>query len=90
MRTSIICLTVLCVLAPDVNADQRAATACANRLPEPAFKIYTAVLKEKNSGTDLTQVVREQTIALVQAGQILMSTAPDNALAAAKCLEVQR
>jgi hypothetical protein len=90
MRTTIIGFTVLALLASAAFADQQATTACATSLPPPARKIFDSVLKSRPPHVDLGQSVREQTIALVHAGQIQMSTAPDSALAAARCLELLR
>jgi hypothetical protein len=90
MRTSIIGFTLLALLASAAFADQQATTACATRLTPPARKIFDAVLKAKPSHGDLGQSVREQTMALVEAGHLQMSTAPDSAMAAARCLELLR
>lgn len=90
MRNHIIIFTVLMLSVSAATADQNAATACAIGLPPPARQIYDAVLATKAPVADLARTVRERTMALVQAGQIPMGAAPDNALAAARCLEFQR
>jgi hypothetical protein len=90
MRNRIIALIVLTLSVSTVRADQKAAMACAVGLPASARQIYDAVIAAKAPVTDLARTVREQAMALVQAGQIPMATAPDSAMAAARCLELQR
>jgi hypothetical protein len=90
MRNGIIFLAILIFPASVAIANPKASTTCAAGLPAPARQIYDAVLAAEVPVTDLEQMVREQTMALVQSGEIQMATAPDSALAAARCLELQR
>jgi hypothetical protein len=90
MRKRIVALMVLIVSASVVRADQKGATACTVGLSAPTRQIYGAVVAAKAPVPDLARTVRERTTALIQAGQIPMAQAPDSALAAARCLELQR
>jgi hypothetical protein len=89
MQSRMVTLMVVALSASAVKADQKLAMACAVGLSAPARQIYDAVNAGKVPVTDLVRIVREQTMALVQAGQIPMATAPDSASAAARCLELQ-
>ncbi len=89
MRIIVLALSTLTLWPTLVQADQKGAKTCAAELSAPARQIYDAVNALKLPVNGLPQIVREQTVALVQSGQIAMSTAPDHATAAARCLELR-
>lgn len=78
-------LTVLQPIA--ASADMEAAETCAVTLSADQRLIYEAVKPDVKLDTYLFKLVRTKVIALVTAGRVPRSSAPDDAQIAAKCLK---
>jgi hypothetical protein len=89
-RSSLSVSAALCALALPASslADTRSAAACAASLTADQTLIYRAVLPDLTRDTDLPALVRAKVMALVTAGRLQMSSAPDDAQAAARCLRM--
>ena len=74
--------------AGGARADEAAANACAAQLPKDARTIYDTTLPLLTPNADLRSLVTASTRKLAIAGTIDRSTARDNAMAAAKCLQL--
>jgi hypothetical protein len=79
-------LTVLQPIA--AFADLKAAETCAVTLSPDQRLIYEAVKPDVKLDADLFKLVRTKVIALVTAGRVPRSSAPDDAQIAAKCLKL--
>jgi hypothetical protein len=69
-------------------ADARSAAVCAKSLTVDQKLIYQSVLPDLTREADLTALVRAKVIALVGAGRLPMSSAPDDAKIAGRCLQM--
>jgi hypothetical protein len=69
-------------------ADARSAATCAASLTASQKLIYQSVLPDLKRETDLPTLVRAKVMALVTAGRLQMSSAPDDAQVAASCLQM--
>jgi hypothetical protein len=79
---------IICLIPLSAMADQAAATKCRASLPDEPKLIYDKSAPLVTPSTDLKGVLRSQTRALVLAGKVSLSTAPDSAREAAQCLEL--
>lgn len=78
---------IAAVPAP-VFADMQSAITCAASLTADQKQIYQSVLPYLTPETDLPSLVRTKVMALVNAGRLSMSTAPDDATKAGRCLQM--
>jgi hypothetical protein len=69
-------------------ADMQSAATCAASLTADQNLIYQSVLPYLTPETDLPSLVRTEVMALVSAGRLSMSTAPDDARKAGRCLQM--
>jgi hypothetical protein len=69
-------------------ADAKSAAGCAASLTNDQKGIYQAVLADFTQQANLTLLVRAKVIALVEARRLQAASAPDDAKAAAHCLEM--
>jgi hypothetical protein len=69
-------------------ADTRTATACAASLTTEQRLIYQSVLPDLTRETNLSNIVRTKVVFLVSAGRLQMSSAPDAAKVAGRCLQM--
>lgn len=78
----------LAFAAGAAHADQAAADQCAAGLSGDAKTIYEATAPNVTPGSNLRNVVTEQTKSLAMAGTISRGDARQSAQAAAACLEL--
>lgn len=78
----------LAVLSETTFADLRSAGACSATLTADQKLIYQTVLPDLKRETDLPSLVRTKVMALVNAGRLSISTAPDDARTAGRCLQM--
>jgi hypothetical protein len=71
-------------------ADAGAAGVCAASLTADQKLIYHAVLPDLTREANLPALVRTKVTALVTAGRLPMSSAPDDARIAGRCLHIVR
>ena len=69
-------------------ADMQSAITCAASLKADQKLIYQSVLPYLTPETGLPSLVRTKVMALVNAGRLSMSTAPDDARKARRCLQL--
>jgi hypothetical protein len=78
------------ILCTAVKADIGSATDCAALLTVEQKLIYKSVLPDLKPQADLRALVRSKTIELAKAGRLKMSSAPDDAKIAHRCLKMVR
>jgi hypothetical protein len=78
---------IVCAAMP-LSAAAKEADGCAAKLTASQKLIYQSVKPEVKPKTKLNPLIRSKTIALVKAGKISRSSAPDDAKIAANCLKL--
>ena len=71
-------------------ADTRSASACSAALTIDQKLIYQTVLADLIRDANLSDLIRAKVTALVTAGRLPMSSAPDDAKVASRCLRMVR
>jgi hypothetical protein len=69
-------------------ADIRSASVCATSLTIDQKLIFQTVLPDVMPETNLSALIRAKVTALVTAGRLPMSSAPDDAKIASRCLQM--
>jgi hypothetical protein len=85
------CLIALLVTTPiTALADQKAADACAAKLPKESAAIYSNTVAQISPGVSIKDVVVGVTRSMVMAGRLSRANARPAAEAAGSCLELIR
>ncbi len=79
-------LALSVVIPAVVIADSKQADACATKLSADQMLIFRTAKPAVTPSSDMISVVRPKVIALVAAEKLSDAAAPDDALAAARCL----
>lgn len=91
MKTSslqIVTVGLVAALSTTAFADSRSGAVCAASLTADQQLIYQSILPDLTREANLSALVRAKVTALVTAGRLPISSAPDDARIAAHCLQM--
>jgi len=76
------------LLSTAAHADQKAADACAAKLPKDSAAIYSATVAKLSPGADVRAIVKSVARGMVMSGSLSRDNARDVAEAAGACLKL--